>query len=239
MQASTIGSLEALLNFLKSKKIPVTAVGIGPIHKKDVMKACTAKINAKVKKEYATILAFDVKIKPEAAKVAEEEEIKIFEAEIIYHLFDQFMDYQKKCKEERKLGDGSKAVFPCILEMVKGACFNRKSPIVIGVNVKEGILRLNTPLCVPDRGNLRLGTVQSIEANGKPINVALPKHGNVAVKIVNDGSVMYERHFDDSNQIVSQLTRESIDQLKENFRDDLSRDDWITVVKLKKIFGIV
>ena len=73
----------------------------------------------------------------------------------------------------------------------------------------------------------------------KPINVALPKHGNVAIKIVNDGSVMYERHFDDSNQIVSQLTRESIDQLKENFRDDLSRDDWITVVKLKKIFGIL
>ena len=37
--ASTLGSLEALLEFLKTSKIPVAAVNIGPIHKKDVMKA--------------------------------------------------------------------------------------------------------------------------------------------------------------------------------------------------------
>jgi len=59
--------------------------------------------------------------------------------------------------------DGNKAVFPCILEMVKDACFNSKSPIVIGVNVVEGVLKIGTPLCVPDKGNLRLGYVSSIE----------------------------------------------------------------------------
>jgi len=35
--------------------------------------------------------------------------------------------------------------------MVKDAVFNQKSPIVIGVDVKEGILRVGTPVCVPDR----------------------------------------------------------------------------------------
>jgi len=37
---------------------------------------------------------------------------------------------------------------------------------------------------------------------------------------------------------VSKLTRKSIDVLKEHFREDLDRDDWILVVKLKKLFGI-
>jgi len=35
--------------------------------------------------------------------------------------------------------------------MVRGAVFNQKNPIVIGVDVKEGVLVKGTPLCVPDR----------------------------------------------------------------------------------------
>ncbi len=220
-------------------KIPVTSVNIGPIHKKDVLKACKAKATDKQKKEFATILAFDVRVMPDASKFAEEEGIKIFTANIIYHLFDEFTLYVQKCKEDRKIEDGAKAVFPCILEMVKDACFNSKSPIVIGVNVKEGVLRVGTPLCIPDRDNLRLGVVSSIELNKKPITAARTKDGSIAVKITNDGSVCYGRHFDDTCQIVSLITRDSIDLLKEGYRDDMTKDDWMTVMKLKKIFGIM
>lgn len=39
VQASTIGSLEALLEFLKESKIPVVNVAIGPVHKSHVSKA--------------------------------------------------------------------------------------------------------------------------------------------------------------------------------------------------------
>jgi translation initiation factor 5B len=38
VQASTIGSLEALLEFLKTMKIPVTSINIGPVHRKDILK---------------------------------------------------------------------------------------------------------------------------------------------------------------------------------------------------------
>jgi len=37
-----LGSLEALLEFLKTSKIPVVNISIGPVHKKDVMKAMKA-----------------------------------------------------------------------------------------------------------------------------------------------------------------------------------------------------
>jgi len=100
VQASTIGSLEALLEFLYQSKIPVAAVNIGPIHKKDVLKATKSLVGHN--KEYATILAFDVKVMPEAQNFADANGIKIFTAKIIYHLFDEFTAYVKRCQDDRK-----------------------------------------------------------------------------------------------------------------------------------------
>lgn len=37
--ASTLGSLEALLEYLKSQKVPVSYITVGPVSKDDVMKA--------------------------------------------------------------------------------------------------------------------------------------------------------------------------------------------------------
>ena len=113
VQASTIGSLEALLEFLYVSKIPVTAVNIGPIHKKDVLKAQKALESPLV--EFASILAFDVKVTQEAQNVADDMGVKIFTANIIYHLFDEFTEYVKQCQENRKAD--TKAVFPCILKV--------------------------------------------------------------------------------------------------------------------------
>ena len=155
VQASTLGSLEALLEFLKTSKIPVCNISIGPVHKKDVMKAMKviAEKDSKraIKKEFATILAFDVRVTPEAAHFAEAEGIKIFTANIIYHLFDEFTAYVKACQDERKDSGGTAAIFPCVIEPIKDAVFNRGDPILIGVTVKAGMLRLGTPMCVPQK----------------------------------------------------------------------------------------
>lgn len=148
-------------------KIPVNSVNIGPVHRKDVLKAMKS-IGEKRKREFATILAFDVKIMPDAMNFAEDNGIKVFSANIIYHLFDSFTEYVKECTDKRKEDEGTKAVFPCILEMVKGACFNQKAPLIIGVEVKEGVLKIGTPLCIPSKDGLRLGKVESIELNKKP-----------------------------------------------------------------------
>lgn len=167
VQASTLGSLEALLEFLKDMKIPVTNISIGPVHKKDVLKAMKvlAQDPKKIKKEYATILAFDVKVSPEAAKFAEDEGITIFTANIIYHLFDEFTAHVKACQDSRKSDGGSAAIFPCALEIVKDAVFNRSNPIILGVNVTAGQLRVGTPLCIPEKENVKIGVVESIQLN--------------------------------------------------------------------------
>jgi translation initiation factor IF-2 len=117
VMASTLGSLEALLQFLKTSKIPVFAVNIGrnncitifstltffflgSVHKRDVKKA--AVMREKGHPEYSCILAFDVKVDVEANKDAAVFGVKIFTADIIYHLFDSFEKYVAEVTEQKK-----------------------------------------------------------------------------------------------------------------------------------------
>jgi translation initiation factor 5B len=141
VQASTLGSLEALLEFLKQSKIPVANISIGPVYKRDVMMAGTMLEKAK---EYAVMLCFDVKVDKEAAAYAAEVGVKIFTADIIYHLFDDFTKHMADLTEQRKEESKMLAIFPCVINPV--AVFNKKDPIVIGIDVIEGSLRMHTPL---------------------------------------------------------------------------------------------
>ena len=68
VQASTLGSLEALLEFLRVSKIPVGCVNIGPVFKRDIIQTATMLERAK---EYAVMLCFDVKVDKDAAAYAE------------------------------------------------------------------------------------------------------------------------------------------------------------------------
>jgi translation initiation factor 5B len=141
VQASTLGSLEALLDFLKVSKIPVANVGIGPVFKRDVMNCGTM---LEKNKEYAVMLCFDVKIDKEAQAYADEQGIKIFTADIIYHLFDAFTKHMEVIAEKKKEDSKLLAVFPCVLTPI--AVFNKTGPIVVGVDVVEGNLKMHTPI---------------------------------------------------------------------------------------------
>ncbi|KAL2871076.1 putative mitochondrial translation initiation factor IF-2 [Aspergillus lucknowensis] len=240
VQASTLGSLEALLEFLRVSKIPVANISIGPVYKRDVMICGTMLEKAK---EYAVMLCFDVKVDKEAQAYAEEVGVKIFTADIIYHLFDEFTKHMAELTERKKEEAKLLAVFPCVLKTV--AVFNKKDPIVIGVDVAEGSLRMHTPVSAVRTNSttgakeiIELGRVSSIERDHKPIQVCKRGQPSVAVKIEGANQPMYGRQLEESDTLYSHISRASIDTLKEFYRADVSMDEWALIKKLKPVFDI-
>lgn len=204
VQASTLGSLEALLEFLKSPvvNIPVSGINIGPVHKSDVRRACAM-------------------------------------LDIIYHLYDQFQKYMDNFKEEKKREASGEAVFPCRLKIMPDCVFNKKDPIVLGVNVLEGTLKTGTPICIrSDSGEsefIDIGQITSIQINHKEVGTA-KKGQKVAIKILSQK--IFGKHFTVANELVSHITRESVGILKAYFQDDMGNEDWKLLEELQRDFKI-
>ncbi|KAF8351086.1 P-loop containing nucleoside triphosphate hydrolase protein [Amanita rubescens] len=246
VQASTLGSLEALLDFLKVSKIPVSGINIGPVHKRDVMRAGTMLEKAK---ELACILCFDVPIDKDAEKLAEEMGIRLFRADIIYHLFDAFTAYNKEITEAKRKDAAPQAVWPCRLKII--AAFCKRDPIILGVDILDGSLRVGTPLAVvksdPATGKkeiIELGKITSLEINHKNQDLVKKSQagGGVAVKIehaVYQSAKMFGRHFDEKDEVLSHISRQSIDVLKTTFKADVTNEEWLLIKGLKPRFNIL
>ena len=102
-----------------------------------------------------------------------------------------------------------------------------------------------------------MGVISSVEANHKSVDVA-HKGQEIAIKIESvsgDAPKLYGRHFDHTDMLVSkvcsgetliikylfilmQISRESIDAVKNYFREDLQKSDWQLMIELKKLLNI-
>ncbi|KJH48202.1 putative translation initiation factor aIF-2 [Dictyocaulus viviparus] len=244
VQASTLGSLEALLEFLKAQKIPAIVFSI----RMSILDQCIKKMFRRLllcwnikQSKYACILAFDVKVERDAQLFADQEKVKIFQADIIYHLEDNFLKYREELRLRARKDNEHLAIFPCKLRILPQNVFNARNPIVCGVNVEAGLLKRGTPICVPSKDCIFLGVVASIERNHEEVQLA--RAGDeVCVKIENttgEAPKLYGRHFTHEDILVSKISRESIDTCKTYFRDDLTRADWQLIVELKRLLDIL
>jgi hypothetical protein len=109
-----------------------------------VFTACSAVLS----RRYATILAFDVKVTHDAQAEADKVGVRIFTADIIYHLTDQFEKFMADVHKAAQEASQTEAMFPCICRIIPTAVFNAKNPLVLGMDVVEGSLRIGTTVCV-------------------------------------------------------------------------------------------
>lgn len=61
----------------------------------------------------------------------------------------------------------------------------------------------------------------------------------MAIKIEMGGhQPTYGRHLEESDALISQISRASIDTLKEFYRSDVTDEEWKLLIKLKPVFNV-
>lgn len=180
LKTDTIGSLEAMISELKSHGIPIKKAEVGEVDKRDVIDVSTNK--EEVNK---VILAFNVKVLPEAEEEARNYGVKIFEGDIIYSIIDAFVkwrDEARTIKEKQKI---EALIKPGKVKLLKEFIFRRSKPAIIGVKVLAGELRRGSELIKPDGS--KVGEVRSMQKEGK--NVAIAKAGEELAIAIEDVTI--------------------------------------------------
>lgn len=216
IKADTIGSLEAMINILKEKRIPIRKATIGNINKKDYAEA---ESNYEKDPLFTVILGFNVidEVGLQGGHV------KVILSQIIYKLiedFEKWQDETKKSEESKKLDI---LVRPCKIEVLANCIFRQSNPCIVGVEVMVGKLEVGTPLM---KNLIYLDEVKSIQSEKESMN-CLEKTKQAAISLphvtagrqVNEHDILYsdipEDDFCKLKKLTEFLTKDEINLMKE------------------------
>jgi len=218
IKADSLGSLEALIKLLKEKNIPVKKATIGNISKKDIS---DASITYEKDPLNSAVLGFNVQLMPD---VKVPDNVKVLTNNVIYKLIEDFEKWQE---QEKKRLEGKELEFlvrPCKLQIMKGYIFRQNNPAVVGVDVLEGKIKVDTPLMKKD--GKKITEVKSIQENqenineaekGKQVAVSLPK---VTVgRQINEGDILYSAVSEDDFRKLKELKKNLSDEEKKILKE--------------------
>ncbi len=216
LKTDTLGSLEALINELKSAGIPIKKAEVGDVDKRDVVEASANKDEVN-----RAVLAFNVKLLPGVEEDAKKFDVKIFQDNVIYSLVENYVKWRDETKKLREKQRIEALIKPAKIKLLKEFIFRRSKPAIIGVRVLAGELRKDVDLIKPD--GTPAGTIRSMQKEGK--NVSVAKEGE-ELAIAIDG-VMIGRHLDGDEILYVDvpenhariIERELMDMLSEKARE--------------------
>jgi translation initiation factor 5B len=168
LKADTLGSLEATAEILKQNNVQVRIADVGDVSKRDVIEASVVKEHEPL---YGVVLAFNVRILPDAEEEAEIRGIQIFKEQIIYHLIDNYLGWLKSQREAKIEQELEKLVKPGKIRVMEGYIFRRAKPAIFGVELLAGTLKPKYLLVRAEDGK-DVGEVQQIQDKGKALSEA-------------------------------------------------------------------
>jgi translation initiation factor 5B len=217
LKTDTLGSLEAIAEILKQNKVQVRIADVGDVSKRDVVEASVVKEHEPL---YGVILAFNVKILPDAEEEAENNGIQIFKEQIIYHLVDNYLEWLKSQREAKIEREFEKLVKPGKIRVMEGYVFRRAKPAIFGVEVLAGTLKPKYTLVRAEDGR-DLGEVQQIQEKGKALSEA--KQGmQVAVSM---DKPIFGRHIFEKDNLYVKVPESDSKALMTTYLDKLTAEE--------------
>ncbi len=216
IKADTLGSAEALIKMFKEKEIPIRAVNIGNINKKDILDTQVVKENNKY---YGAILGFNVKINDDAKETATKLAIPVMISNVIYNLIDQYIEW-KDTERRRDMEEMIKSIpWPARIRILPDHVFRDCKPCIVGVEVLTGRIRAGTRL-ITDTGEI-LGIMKHIQAKNESVSEAV-KGMKVAISIVGPS---FCKQMEEGMKLYPYINKTMADTFKKRFEDELNDEE--------------
>lgn len=227
VKADTLGTLEAVVEALKRENIPVRLADVGPVSKNDILEASVSK---KHRPEYGVIIAFNVKVLPEAEEYATREEVKIFRHNVIYKLIEDYVGWVRKLRELKKLKELESLIRPGKVRILPGYIFRRSNPAIVGVEVIGGVIKPGYPLMRKD--GMRLGTIMQIRDRD---NVLKEARAGQSVAISIRGRILIGRHVDEGDIMYTDIPKQHVRLWLTKYKNELSDDEKMVLKEIIEI----
>ncbi|RLI19939.1 translation initiation factor IF-2 [Candidatus Bathyarchaeota archaeon] len=216
LKADALGSLEAIAENLRRNEIPIRIADVGDVSKRDVIEASIVKEKEPL---YGVILAFNVKVLPDAAEEARNLEVRIFKDNIIYHLVDEYLKWVKTQKEAKIREEFESLIKPGKIKVLPGYIFRRAKPAIFGVEVLAGQISPKYPLVRQD--GYDLGEIMQIQDRGETISQA-----NAGMQVaISMNKPIVGRHINEGDVLYVKVPEKHVKLLKTEFESLLSEDE--------------
>jgi translation initiation factor 5B len=215
-KADTLGSLEALLNILKDMEIPIRSADIGDVSRRDVIEASIVKDEEPL---YGVIIAFNVKILPSATGELKNREVKLFSADVIYQLTEEYQEWLDAAEKRRKEEWLDAIIRPAKIRIIPKLIFRQSKPAIAGVEILSGTIKKGYGLISQD--GVRVGSVESMQDKGDNL-IAASKGVKVAMAI-KDG--VFGRNLDEGDELYVDIPENHYQILEREFKGKLTEDE--------------
>jgi len=217
LKTDTLGSLEAIAAILKKNEVPIRLADVGDVSKRDIVEAAVVKEHEPL---CGAVLAFGVKILPDAEQEAENRKVKIFLEKIIYHVIDNYLTWSRSLKEAELQQDFAKLITPGKLQVMQGYIFRRAKPAIFGVEIQAGQIKPKYSLVRAEDGS-DVGELQQIQDKGKAISEA-SKGMQVAISM---DKPLVGRHVFERDVLYVKVPEPHAKVLLSTFMDRLTADE--------------